>query len=87
MPGFDATGPQGLGRMTGRRFGPCGVGQGARMGFGRFHAFGRGLGKYFGWNVPQTKDEKVQDARAYLESLQEEIEAAKQELADLQKSE
>ncbi|MBN2733567.1 MAG: DUF5320 domain-containing protein [Methanomicrobiaceae archaeon] len=23
MPGFDGTGPRGLGRMTGRKFGPC----------------------------------------------------------------
>lgn len=23
MPGYDRTGPQGLGRMTGRKFGPC----------------------------------------------------------------
>ena len=26
MPGFNQTGPMGMGSMTGRGFGPCGVG-------------------------------------------------------------
>jgi len=33
MPGFDGTGPQGFGPMTGRGLGPCGCGM--RRGFGR----------------------------------------------------
>ncbi|MEM2916545.1 MAG: DUF5320 domain-containing protein [Candidatus Woesearchaeota archaeon] len=44
MPGFDGTGPMGLGPMTGRGMGLCG--RGFRLGFGRgFGRFGRG----FGW--------------------------------------
>ncbi|MBN1923978.1 MAG: DUF5320 domain-containing protein [Nanoarchaeota archaeon] len=34
MPGFDGTGPNGRGPMTGRGMGPCG--KGMRRGFGRF---------------------------------------------------
>jgi hypothetical protein len=85
MPGFDKTGPQGQGPMTGRGFGPCGRGGG--RGFGRCHGYGRGLGRYFGWNSPQTKEEKVEDIQAYKKALQEEMEDIDKELANLQKSE
>jgi len=44
MPRFDRMGPFGAGPMTGRGFGPCGLGLGWHRGFG----FGKGLGKYFG---------------------------------------
>jgi peptidoglycan hydrolase CwlO-like protein len=45
--------------------------------------FGRGLGRYFGWNDPQTKQEKIDDLKAYLKALEEEIEDTKQQLAKL----
>ncbi len=86
MPGFDRTGPQGQGPVTGRGFGPCG-GRGFGMGFGRGRGYGRGLGRYFGWNAPQTKEEKVEDLQAYKKALQEEIEEAEKELAKLDKQE
>ena len=63
MPALDKTGPQGQGPMTGRGLGPCGGGK--RMGFGRCRGYGRGLGRYFGWNAPQTKEEKLDDVQAY----------------------
>lgn len=85
MPSFDKTGPQGQGPMTGKGFGPCG--RGMRRGFGRCQGYGRGLGRYFGWNAPQTKEEKIEDIQAYKKSLQEEMEDVEKELADLQKSE
>ena len=87
MPAFDGTGPQGQGPMTGRGFGPCGRGNrfGMGMGFGRGRGYGRGLGRYFGWNSPQTKEEKVESIQAYKKALQEEMEDAEKELADLQK--
>ncbi|MBU1104451.1 DUF5320 domain-containing protein [Candidatus Parcubacteria bacterium] len=72
MPALDKTGPQGQGPMTGMRFGRC-------------RGYGRGLGRYFGWNVPQTKEEKVEDIKAYRKALQEEIEETEKELANLQK--
>jgi hypothetical protein len=87
MPGFDKTGPQGQGQMTGRGMGQCGKGHGMRMGFGRCRGYGRGLGRYFGWNAPQTKEEKIEDIQAYKKSLQEEMEDVEKELVDLQKSE
>ena len=87
MPGFDKTGPQGQGPMTGRGMGPCGRGRGMgmRMGFGRCRGFGRGLGRYFGWNAPQTKEEKAEDLETYKKALKEEMEDVEKELAGLQK--
>jgi len=87
MPGFDKTGPQGQGPMTGRGLGPCEGGRKFGMGFGRCRGYGRGLGRYFGWNAPQTKEEKVEDVQAYKKALQEEMEETEKELADLQKQE
>ena len=34
MPNFDRTGPRGMGSMTGRGFGPCGMRMGWRNKFG-----------------------------------------------------
>ena len=87
MPSFDKTGPQGQGPMTGRGVGPCGGGMGMRMGFGRCKEYGRGIGRYFGWNTPQTREEKLEDAKTYRKSLQEEIEDVDKELVSLQKQE
>ena len=96
MPALDKTGPQGQGSMTGRGLGSCAVpagrqgkgrGMGMRMGFGRCWGHGRGLGRYFGWNTPQTKEEKVEDAQTYKKALQEEMEEVEKELVDLQKAE
>ena len=75
MPGFDKTGPQSQGPLTGRGFGPCRGGRG----------YGRGLGRYFGWNTPQTKTEKIEDMQAYKKALQEEMADLEKQLADLQK--
>jgi hypothetical protein len=73
--------------MTGRGFGPCGRGMGMRMGFGRCRGYGRGLGRYFGWNTPQTKEEKIEDIQTYKKALQEEMEDVDKELLSLQKQE
>lgn len=81
MPAYDGTGPQGQGSMTGRGFGPCG--KGLRMGYGRCRGFGRGLGRYFGWNTPQTKEEKLEDIKAYKKALQEEMEDVDKQFASL----
>lgn len=42
MPGFDGTGPQGRGAMTGGGFGRCNAGWNGGMGFGRRGGRGRG---------------------------------------------
>ena len=43
MPGYDGTGPEGKGPMTGRKIGPCaGVPAGQGRGLGRGQGLGRG---------------------------------------------
>ncbi|PIU02449.1 cytoplasmic protein [Candidatus Shapirobacteria bacterium CG09_land_8_20_14_0_10_49_15] len=76
MPGFDQTGPAGIGPQTGRGFGPCGFGLGWRRHFGP----GRGMGRYFGWRWPQTDEEKKQSLGEYKKALQEELEDVEKEL-------
>lgn len=51
MPGFDGTGPQGLGPMTGGGRGYCAVPANAQAGpaGGRFFGRGRGRGRGRGW--------------------------------------
>lgn len=87
MPAFDKTGPQSQGPMTGKGFGLCNKNLGTRMGFGRGNGCGRGLRRYSGWNTPQTKEEKIKEAQAYKEALQEEIEEVEKQLSDLRKTE
>lgn len=74
MPNRDQTGPIGQGPLTGRSFGPCG----GRV-FGRNRGFGRGLGRYFGWNEPQTKEEQAQALVDYRKALEEELEDVKKQ--------
>ena len=83
MPALDQTGPVGMGPMTGRGFGPCGLG----LGWSRRFGAGRGLGRYFGRNFPQTKANKLKALAEYQKALQEEMENVEKELTDMQKSE
>jgi len=77
MPGFDGTGPQGKGAMTGRGMGPCGRGMRRRFGFG----FGRkGLGRFFGGQAWSKTD-----LENYKKALEEELEDVNKKLADEQK--
>jgi hypothetical protein len=80
MPKFDGTGPHGMGPGTGRGFGPC-------FGFGPGHAcrHNRGLGRYFGWNQPQTKEEKLEAISNYKKALEEELEDIKKEQEEVEK--
>lgn len=80
MPRFDGTGPLGAGPMTGRGFGPCGLGLGWRRRFGG----GRGLGRYFGWNWPSTDNEARQSLKEYKQSLKEELEDVEKEEKELE---
>jgi hypothetical protein len=70
IPRQDGTGPQGMGPVTGRGFGPCGFGLGWRSKFGR----GRGMGRYFNWNWPQTVGDKKRALSEYRKALEEELE-------------
>lgn len=80
MPGFDRTGPLGQGPLTGRGFGPCGLGLGWRRRFGP----GRGMGRYFGWQWPQTKKEQIEALEEYKKALREELEDVGKEEKELQ---
>ncbi|HAU99389.1 MAG: hypothetical protein UX04_C0006G0014 [Microgenomates group bacterium GW2011_GWF2_45_18] len=86
MPRFDQTGPQGKGPVTGRGLGRCSNRKGMSVGFGRCRGYGRGLGRYFGWNDPQTKEEEIEDLLAYKKALLEEIEDIEKDLNDVQKT-
>jgi len=77
MPNRDKKGPTGQGPLTGRGLGPC---QGGTRGvFGCGRGFGRGLGRFFGWNQPQTKEEQKQVMVDYRKALEEELEDIKEE--------
>ena len=81
MPNRDKTGPMGQGPSTGRGLGPCGGG--VRRGFGCAQGFGRGLGRYFGWNQPQTEDEIKESLVNYRKALEEELEDVKKQEEEL----
>lgn len=81
MPAGDMTGPQGFGPLTGRRFGPCGRGRSA----GIKMRCKRGLGGYFGWNTPMTKEEQIKDFESYKKALGEELEDVDKALISLKK--
>ena len=83
MPGLDKSGPMGTGPMTGRGFGPCGMGLGQRKRFG----MGRGMGRYFGWNWPQTKDDQKQALADCKKALEEDFEDVRKEEEELSKTE
>ena len=57
MPGFNGTGPNGQGPLTGGGRGPCGQGQAYGRGFGRgfAHGYGRGHGRGFGSGYGQGR--------------------------------
>lgn len=67
MPGFDRTGPRGMGPMTGRGMGPCKRGR----------AYGRGLGRGF-YSAPLSKEEE----KAQLETEKKDIEKRLKELEE-----
>jgi hypothetical protein len=72
MPGFDGTGPLGLGPRTGRGLGPCGAGRAYRRRWGRRGDYGLGYRRF-----ASPKDE--------LAALEEEEEILKEELEVIRK--
>jgi hypothetical protein len=78
MPNNDKTGPRGMGPKTGRGFGPCGLGLGWRK--------GRGMGRYFGWNQPQTPKDQLKALDDYKKTLKEELEDVEKERKELNKN-
>lgn len=67
MPGFDGTGPMGVGPTTGRGLGPCNNANSGRPAYGRGRGggMGRGMGRGRGFglrmgNVGQPRVDQVQ---------------------------
>ena len=84
MPGFDRSGPQGQGPLTGRGLGPCGRG----LAFGR----GRGFGRGFAWRTQPvypvreptlTKEEEKKILEAELAEIKAETQEIEKRLKEL----
>jgi len=79
MPGFDKTGPWGLGPKTGRGLGPCGGGRAWKRGWGYKNGY------RWGWGYKKFISPK--DELAILEEeekiLNEELEAIRKEKSTL----
>ncbi len=69
MPGFDKTGPQGFGQLTGRGMGPCGLGMG----------YGRGFGRRF-----YSRKEEVELLKEEINELEKEKDAIRERLSELE---
>lgn len=92
MPGFDRTGPQGMGPMTGGGRGWCrrpGGGGGYGMGYGRGRG-GRGFGRgaRFGWGAgyaaPAPSPVVAQPQADTLDTLRAEAELTRNRLAEIE---
>ncbi len=84
MPGFDGTGPRGMGPMTGRGMGPCAGAYGPGLGYGR--GYGRAM---CGWGYRQyralPKTDRKDILEQEIEDLKQELEMAEGELKELGK--
>jgi len=79
MPRFNGTGPSGFGPGTGWGRSPCGGGMGWRRGWGRGW-FGRF------WGQPKiTEKEEADILTEEAESLEQELKATKERLAELKR--
>jgi len=94
MPGFNRTGPQGAGPMTGRQLGPCNdnnrevqpreTGFRRRPGRGAGRRGGRGFG--FRWGNPFAgASDYYEDATAGESSLENEVRVLKGQLSEAEK--
>jgi len=73
MPGFDQTGPRGMGPLTGRGMGACGGGFGCGRGLGR--GYGRFAGRAYLTNTEEVEglEEEAKYLEADLKALKEKI--------------
>jgi len=79
MPGFNRTGPSGLGPRTGRGYGPCRQGLGRGIGYGR----GYGMGYGMSYRAPITNKQEKEILTEDMSVLQEEIKAIKERIKEL----
>jgi len=78
MPGFDKTGPQGQGSMTGKGMGSCDGD--SRRGAGRCCDKGRFVGRTY-----LTKEEETQDLKAEAQKLEADLKAVNEKISELNK--
>ena len=79
MPRFDGSGPAGLGAGTGRGMGPCGAGARGGYGSGGGYGYGPRFGRRF--FTRQEENEMLTDEAT---SLEEELKAIKERLAEIE---
>ena len=75
MPRQDQTGPRGIGSLTGRGIGPCGMGCSVGRGYGK------GYGKWI--YQPANKNEEKEILKNDLEILENEVKTVKEKIAQL----
>lgn len=78
MPNRNGTGPMGMGPLTGRGLCPCNFGPTFRR-----SGFGRGLGRYSRYNMPNSIEEQKSALAEYKKALQEELEDVEKEEQNL----
>lgn len=81
MPNMDGTGPQGMGALTGRGFGPCGGGM--RRGCGRGFERGFGFRARYATPLTLTKEEEKKILEADLKDIEAEKEAIQRRIKEM----
>lgn len=90
MPGFDGTGPRGMGSMTGGRRGYCAAGTGARFysygGFRRAGGYGSGLNYYGTMPVvpPLNREQELAMLKDQAQELQVQLEQIEKRVTQLE---
>lgn len=73
MPGFDGTGPAGVGPMTGRGMGPCG--RGMARGYGRGRCFARfGVASYNDVDMLKSEEKSLENELKFIREQISEVE-------------
>lgn len=84
MPGFDRTGPQGQGPMTGGGRGRCATtAQGAGFGRGYGQGKGRGFRRGFAGDFDTTRVTELGELKAQVSSMGEMIASLSRKVSDL----
>ncbi len=89
MPGFDGTGPWGMGPGTGWGLGPCGGGFAFRRGFGR-RFWGPGFGRGWGWRwwwMNYSPEDELNFLKQQRDFIDQRIKEIEDELAQDQSNE
>ena len=97
MPGFDGSGPAGLGPMTGWGMGYCGTGRrrpvgrgfGRGMGFGRGYGRGLGFSRGFGYAPldPVSREDELDYLRRRSEALEADLAETRKVMERMEKEE